>query len=58
MSKYNQDLITYNEFTSIWEERCNQAAVCIYAMSEELGKHLTFIRNASGMMNHKEPQFE
>ena len=37
MSKYNQDLITYNEFTSIWEERCNQAAVCIRAMSEELG---------------------
>jgi len=58
MSKYNQDLVAYNKFTPIWEERCNQAAVCIHAMCEELGKRLTFMHNVSGMMDHKEPQFE
>ena len=58
MSKYNEELNTYNEFTPIWEERCNQAALCIHSMCEELGKRLTFQHRALGILDHKEPQFE
>ncbi len=58
MSKYNEELKRYNDFTPIWEERCNQAALCIHSMCEELGKRLTFQRRALGILDHKEPQFE
>ena len=58
MSKYNKELNAYNEFTPIWEERCNQAALCIHSMCVELGKRLTFMRLASGITDHKEPNFE
>ncbi len=34
MSKYNKELNTYNKFTPIWEERCNQAVLCIHSIGQ------------------------